>query len=143
NGDLKFNVVIHPQDLIVVPAPTVGTYWVAGHVQRTGVYNLTGQKLTLKQAIDGAGGFDAVAIPARTEIIRRIGKDKEVFAMVDMDKIYAGWQPDIFLKPYDEVRVGTSFYAPFIAAVRNGFRITYGFGFLYDRNYAPQQSLNR
>ena len=31
--------------------------------------------------------------------------------------------------------VGTAFWAPFLAAVRNGFRITYGFGFLYDRNY--------
>ena len=40
-------------------------------------------------------------------------------------------------KPDDQVQVGTHFVAPFIAAVRNGFRITYGFGFLYDRNYAP------
>jgi len=32
--------------------------------------------------------------------------------------------------------VGTNAAAPFISAFRNAFRITYGFGFLYDRNYA-------
>jgi hypothetical protein len=30
----------------------------------------------------------------------------------------------------------------FLAAFRNAFRITYGFGFLYDRNYAPDQDNN-
>jgi polysaccharide export outer membrane protein len=139
NGDLKYNIVIHPQDMILVPNPQTGEYWVAGHVPRSGVYSLTARKITLKEAIDGAGGFDALAIPARTEVIRRIGKDKEVNVLVDMDKVYAGMQPDIYLKPYDHVRVGTNVFAPFIASLRNGFRITYGFGFLYDRNYAPQQ----
>ena len=52
----------------------------------------------------------------------------------------AGYQPDIFLKPNDEIIVGTNILAPFIAAVRGGFRITYGFGFLYDRNFSPAQS---
>jgi polysaccharide export outer membrane protein len=139
NGDLKYNIVIRPQDMIMVPNPMTGEYWVAGHVTRVGVYSLTARKITVKEAIDGAGGFDALAIPARTEVIRRIGKDKEVNVLVDMDKVYAGMQPDIYLKPYDHVRVGTNVFAPFIASLRNGFRITYGFGFLYDRNYAPQQ----
>jgi hypothetical protein len=35
--------------------------------------------------------------------------------------------------------VGTNAFQPFVASFRNAFRITYGFGFLYDRNYAPQQ----
>ncbi len=139
NGDLKYNIVIRPQDMILVPNPQTGEYWVAGHVPRSGVYSLTARKITLKEAIDGAGGFDALSIPARTEVIRRIGKDKEVNVLVDMDKVYAGMQPDIFLKPYDHVRVGTNVFAPFIASLRNGFRITYGFGFLYDRNFAPAQ----
>ncbi|HEX8521139.1 MAG TPA: polysaccharide biosynthesis/export family protein [Tepidisphaeraceae bacterium] len=143
NGDLKYNIVIRPQDMIIVPNPLTGEYWVAGHVQRGGVYSLTARRITLKEAVDGAGGFDAVAIPARTEVIRRIGRDKEVNVLVDLDKVYAGMQPDIYLKPYDHVRVGTNVFAPFIAALRNGFRVTYGFGFLYDRNYAPQQDQQR
>ena len=50
-----------------------------------------------------------------------------------------GAQPDIYLKPNDMVRVGTNAIRAVLAAFRNAFRITYGFGFLYDRNYAPQQ----
>ena len=75
----------------------------------------------------------------RTEIIRRIGEDRQVYAQVDLDKVFTGRTPDIYLKPNDIVRVGTSPLSPFIAAFRNAFRITYGFGFIYDRNYAPQQ----
>ena len=142
NGDLRYNIVIRPQDMIIVPPPTTGEYYIDGHVNRTGVYSLTARKITLKQAIAAAGGFDGLAIPTRTEIIRRIGTDKEVFARVDLDKIFSGEQPDIFLKPNDVVRVGTNAIAPFMAALRNAFRITYGFGFLYDRNYAPQQDNN-
>jgi hypothetical protein len=59
-----------------------------------------------------------------------------------MDKVFSGTQPDIYLKPNDIVRVGTNAYAPFVAAFRNAFRITYGFGFLYDRNYAPNNNNN-
>ena len=40
------------------------------------------------------------------------------------------------------VRVGTNAFAPFVSAFRNAFRITYGFGFLYDRNYAPDNNNN-
>ena len=34
-GDLKYNIIIHAQDLIMVPIPQYGVYWVAGHVQRS------------------------------------------------------------------------------------------------------------
>ncbi len=61
---------------------------------------------------------------------------------VDVDAIFSGDQPDIYLKPNDVIQVGTNILAPFLAAIRQGFRITYGFGFLYDRNYAPQQAVN-
>jgi hypothetical protein len=105
------------------------------------VYSLTGRQITLKQAVVSAGMLDGVAIPQRMDLIRRLGPDREVFARLNLDGIFAGTEPDIFLKPYDQVMVGTNFLAPFIAAIRGGFRITYGFGFLYDRNYAPAQPL--
>ena len=38
--------------------------------------------------------------------------------------------------------VGTNMFAPFIAAVRGAFRFTYGFGFLYDRNFASEENNN-
>lgn len=135
NGDLRYNVVIKPQDMIIVPQPVVGEYYMGGHVARVGVYSLTGRKITLKQAIVSAGMLDAVAIPQRTDIIRRIGPDQEVTVRVDLAKIFAGEQSDIYLKPNDIVQVGTNAFAPFLAAIRGGFRFTYGFGFIYDRNF--------
>ena len=62
---------------------------------------------------------------------------------MDLDKIFAGHEPDIYLKPDDQVMVGTNVLAPFLSAVRGAFRITYGFGFLYDRNFAINNSNGR
>ncbi|MGH7178169.1 MAG: polysaccharide biosynthesis/export family protein [Tepidisphaeraceae bacterium] len=136
NGQLKYNIVVRGGDLIYVPLPVIGEYYMGGHVGRVGVYSLTARKITLKQAVISAGMLDPLAIPQRTQIVRRLpGRDREIFARVDLAKIFAGQLPDIYLKPEDQVMVGTNALAPFIAAIRNGFRITYGFGFLYDRNY--------
>ncbi len=136
NGDLRYNIVIRPKDMILAPLPSIGEYYMGGHVARVGVYSLTGRKITLKQAVVSAGMFDGLAIPARTELIRRVGENQEIFVKLDLDSIFAGSQPDVFLKPNDMVNVGTNVIAPFMAAVRGAFRITYGFGFLYDRNFA-------
>lgn len=142
NGDTRFNIVIRPGDIVTIPAPRVGFYYIGGHVNRVGVYQLQANSVTLKQAIIAAGMLDQVAIPQRTDVIRRIGTDREVFARVNLDAIFAGKQPDIFLKPDDTVMVGTNFFAPFIAAVRNGFRFAYGFGFFYDRNFGDDDNGN-
>jgi hypothetical protein len=141
-GDLNYNIPIRPHDLIYVPEPNVGVYYMAGHVSRPGVYTFNGQKVTLKQAIASAAMLDGIAIPQRTDIIRRVRPDHEVYVRVALDKIFAGEQPDIYLKPDDMITVGTNALAPFLAAIRGGFRITYGFGFLYDRNYAYSQNVN-
>lgn len=142
DGALKYNVVIRPQDLIYVPSPGVGEYYMAGHVARPGVYSLTARKITLKQAVASAGMLDQLAIPARTDVIRRTSANQEVFVRVDLERIASGLEPDIFLKPNDQVWVGTNAGAPFLAALRNAFRITYGFGFLYDRNYGDNDNNN-
>ena len=36
NGDLRYNIVIRPQDMIIVPLPITGEYYIDGHVNRTG-----------------------------------------------------------------------------------------------------------
>ncbi len=139
-GDLRYNAVIRPGDMIVAPSPVIGEYYMAGHVARVGVYSLTNRKITLKMAVASAGMLDGLAIPARTEVVRRVGANKEVYVRVDLDKIFAGEQPDIYLKPNDVVNVGTNAVAPFLAAIRGAFRFTYGFGFLYDRNFADDNN---
>jgi len=140
SGDLSQNIVVRAGDMIIVPTPgSVGVYYVGGHVQRTGVYQLA-QDQTLKQAIISAGMLDQLAIPERTDVIRRVAGDREVYARVDLTKIFDGSQPDLYLKPNDQIMVGTNFLAPFLAAIRGGFRVTYGFGFLYDRNFASEEN---
>jgi polysaccharide biosynthesis/export protein len=141
-GEMRYNVVIRPQDFIWVPQPNIGEYYMGGHVQRTGVYSLTARNISLMQAIIAAGGLDQLAWPERTMVVRRLSTDKQVFARVDLAKIFQGEQPDIMLKPDDQVYVGTNALAPFLAAFRNGFRLTYGFGFIYDRNYWDDNNQN-
>lgn len=134
-GDLRYNIVVRPNDTLIIPTPVSGEYYVGGHVARVGVYSLSSRMITLKQAIISAGMLDQVAIPQRTEIIRRIGDNQEVFYHVNLALVFSGRQPDLYLKPYDQIMVGTNAAAPFIAAFRNAYRITYGFGFVYDRNF--------
>jgi len=147
NGELKYNIAIKPGDTLIVPTVTIGEYYMGGHIARPGAYSLTGRKITLKQAVIAASMLDALAIPQRTDLIRRLPgrgperrrQDREIFVRVDLDKIFAGEQPDIYLKPDDQILVGTNAIAPFLAAARGAFRLTYGFGFIYDRNYAVDQ----
>jgi len=141
NGDLRYNIVVKPEDLIIVPNPAVGEYYMAGHVGRPGVYSLTNRKITLIQAITSAGMFDPLGIPERTEIIRRVGPNQQVFVRVDLEKVWAGQIPDLYLKANDVVNVGTTWWASFLTAARGAFRMTYGFGFLYDRNFFEDPNL--
>jgi protein involved in polysaccharide export with SLBB domain len=137
-GDPRYNIVIKPGDTIFVPVDIVGEFYIMGNVNRTGTIPLTGRPMTLKQAIAAAGGFAPLAWPKRCEVIRRIGRKKEEIVMVDLDKIYNGEQPDFFIKPHDLVNVGTHATARWRAILRNAFRATYGFGFVYDRNFADR-----
>jgi protein involved in polysaccharide export with SLBB domain len=136
-GDPRYNIVIRPGDIIRVPNIEPGEFYLLGHVGRPGVYTLTGRKVTLKQAIAASGGLDAVAIPRRCDLIRRIG-NTEVTVQVDLQRIFDGEQPDIFLKANDLVNVGTDLVAPFLAVTRNAYRASYGWGFTYDRNLYNQ-----
>ncbi|MGF1633129.1 MAG: polysaccharide biosynthesis/export family protein [Phycisphaerae bacterium] len=137
NGELKFNIVIRPGDYVIVPPPPSGFYYMGGNVARVGTYSLAGTRVTLMEAIIAAGMLNAVAIPQRTEIIRRLEGDRNMWVRVDLAKIFSGQEPDIYLQPNDKVMVGTNAIAPFLAIIRNSFRLTAGAGFLYDRNFAP------
>ncbi|HUO09589.1 MAG TPA: polysaccharide biosynthesis/export family protein [Phycisphaerae bacterium] len=134
-GNPKYNIVIRPGDTIVIPTVEQGFFYMMGHVNRPGVFALSGQKITLKMAVAAAGNLDALAIPRRCDLIRRIGNNQEVTVQVNLQAIFNGSQPDIFLKANDVVNVGTDAIAPFLAVTRNGYRAAYGWGFTYDRNY--------
>ena len=140
-GDLNYNIIVRPGDRITVPVDLIGEFWVSGNVNAQGAIPITGRPITLKMAIASAGGLNAIASPKKIEVIRRVGKNKaglmqEEIVMVDLDKIAKGLQPDFFIKPYDLINVGTHGTSRWLAVLRNAFRATYGFGFIYDRNFA-------
>ncbi len=136
-GAAQYNIVIRPGDVISVPGPDLGLVYLGGPgIARPGVYQMPQVgRLTLKQAITSAGGLSAVGIPERVDLTRRIGDDREATIRLNLRAIFEGTQPDVFLKPDDQVNVGTHFWAQPAAIIRNGFRMTYGFGFLLDRNF--------
>ena len=141
NGDPRYDIIIRPGDRISVPVDIIGEFWVTGNVNNQGLINLTGRPMTLKMAIAAAGGLGPLAWPKKVEVVRRVGRNpaglmQEEIVMVDLEKIANDQQPDFFIKPYDLVNVGTHGISRYLGVLRNAFRATYGFGFLYDRNFA-------
>lgn len=142
NGDPRYNVVIRNRDVIQVPVDT-GVFYLMGQINRPGVYALGGRDITIKQAIAIAGGFAPLAWPKSVEVVRReAGSDKQIVLQVDLDRIFGGLDADFVLKDDDVVNVGSNFVAPFLYIARNSFRFTYGFGFVYDRNFADRDAYN-
>ena len=133
-GDMRYNVVIEPGDIIRVPARLDGLYFVAGFVNRPGGFALA-QRLTLMRAIDQAGGVNQLGIPERIELVRMLDNDRQAIIQLNLRAINRGLEPDVYLKANDRINVGSSIWAYPLAVVRNGFRATYGFGFLLDRNF--------
>lgn len=135
-GDARYNIVVRPGDIIRVPAPDTGIVYAAGQVSRPGVYQLPDAgRLTLTRLIDAAGGLGAIAIPERVDLTRMVGPDRQATIRLNLRAIAEGTQPDVFLRADDRVNVGTNFWALPLAVARGGFRMTYGFGFLLDRNF--------
>lgn len=140
NGDPRYNVIIRDRDVIQVPVDTA-VFYLAGQVNRPGVYGFSGRDITIKQAVAIAGGLATLAWPARTEIIRKEpGTDKQITIPINLDAIFAGLEEDLYLRDDDIVNVGTHVAAPFLFIIRNSFRFTYGFGFVYDRNFADKDA---
>ncbi len=136
SGDPTQNLVLRDGDVVTIPAPPIGDFYMVGQIARPGVYSLTGRKITLLQAVAAAGGLTAVAVPWRTEVVRRLSEEEAEIIYVDLAKIARGDVPDFYLHPEDIIRVGTDQGAIYNAVLRNSFRATYGLGAVYDTNFA-------
>lgn len=136
-GDTSLNIVVRPGDIIRVPALPRGEVYIAGQVNRPGVYNLsdTGRLTLLRAVTSASGGLSNLAIPERVDLIRVVGDGQQAMVRLDMRAIAEGTQPDVYLKADDMVNVGTNFWAFPLAVIRNGFRANYGFGLVIDRNF--------
>ncbi len=135
-GDPRMNIVIRDNDIIQVPWLDVGEYYVMGEVSHPGVFRLSGRRVTVKQAVTSAGNMNLLAWPENAILIRRVGHYQEQTIPLNIEAMFRGEEPDIFLKPDDMICVGTDVRSIFYAVVRNAFRMTYGFGFIYDRNFS-------
>ena len=136
SGDARMNIVIRDNDVIHVPPLRVGEFYVMGEVARPGVFSMTGRRITVKQALAAAGNLGPLAWPENSVLIRRVGLNQEQTIPLNVEAICRGDEPDIYLKADDVLAIGTGVRAPFAAVLRNAFRMTYGFGFIYDRNFA-------
>ena len=135
-GAADVNIVLRPGDVVRAPTPKSGLVYVAGEVSRPGPYNIPNDgKLTILRAIDAAGGLANLAIPEKVDLMRMVGNDRQATIRLDLRAISEQTQPDIYLKPDDRINVGTNFWAQPLAVFRNGFRASYGFGFILDRNF--------
>jgi protein involved in polysaccharide export with SLBB domain len=135
-GDASQNIVLRPGDFIYVDGPPQGFFYIDGEVNRVGVYSMPAAgTMTLSRAITSAGGLGPIAIPQRVDLTRKVGHFREATIRLDLAAIRQRTEPDVVVKPDDHIIVGTSFWATPMAIIRNGFRATYGFGFLLDRNF--------
>ncbi len=133
-GDARYNIIMRPGDVVRVPPAPSGTIFIGGQIARPGSYNMQ-EKITLGRLIDAAGGLGQTAVPERVDITRMVGPEMQATIRVNLRAIREGTHPDIFLRANDQVNIGTNFWATPLAILRNGFRISYGFGFLADRNF--------
>lgn len=133
-GDARYNVIVRPGDIVRIPSPSGGTIYLDGEVNRPGAFDLVPQ-LTLQRLFASAGGLGGLAVPERVDLTRMIGPDRQATIRLDYRAIANGTQPDIFIKSNDLINVGTNFWAYPLAVIRGGFRTSYGFGFLLDRNF--------
>lgn len=135
-GDSSYNIVIRPGDRIYVKEPLQGFIYIDGEVRRPGAYGLPSiGQLTLSRLIASAGGLNPLAIPERVDLTRIVGDGVEATIRVNLAAIRNRTEPDFILKPDDHIIIGTNWLATPLAVMRNGFRMTYGFGFLLDRNF--------
>jgi len=149
-GVAGYNIIIRPNDIIRIPSPETGIIYLQGEIARPGSFALpTPGRSTLIRAIAGAGGLAPLAIPERIDIIRMLPNNRQATVRINFRAVMDMTEPDIYLKPGDVINVGTSWFAAPLAVIRNGFRTSYGFGFLLDRNFgtdvfgAPPSSTTR
>ncbi|MEA2711514.1 MAG: hypothetical protein QOF78_4115 [Phycisphaerales bacterium] len=87
-------------------AKQAGEYYINGIVQRVGVYSITGPKITLKQAIAAAGGFDDGKSDALLTIVRRRGANgqSKPIENVRYSEIASGAKRDAYVQPNDVIQ---------------------------------------
>lgn len=144
-GDPQGNIYIRAGDVIRIVSGEIGVYYVMGQVNRVGPFAFNSESITLKKAIAGAGGLSALAWPDRCTVYRRVGQ-REQMIQVNLDRVFAGKDPDFLIRRGDIINVGTHPFAPFLQRIRQAtlptVTSTLGYSFTYARNFADIDSFS-
>lgn len=142
-GDPTANIYVRPGDVIRVVSGEIGVYYVMGQVNQVGPFRFNAEEITLKSAIATAGGLAPLAWPDRCTIYRRLGR-REQMIQVNLDRIFAGLDPDFQIRRGDIINVGTHPFAPFLQRIRSltlpNPVANIGYSFTYARNFADIDS---
>lgn len=99
-GDPKYNVPIHPGDIIKVKA--AGIVYVVGDVNRPGGFPVKdNEHITVLQAIALGQGMGPDAAKSKAKVIRIAQNGQQVEFPVHLGKILSGKSPDLPLQPKD------------------------------------------
>ncbi len=143
DGDPQANIYIRAGDVIRIVSGEIGVYYVMGQVNRVGPFAFNAERITLKAAIAAAGGLSVLAWPSRCTVYRTVG-NREQMIQVDLDRIFAGKDPDFEIRRGDIVNVGTHPFAPFLQRARAltlpNIASNVGYSFTYARNFADIDS---
>ncbi|MEK6798839.1 MAG: polysaccharide biosynthesis/export family protein [Planctomycetota bacterium] len=142
-GDQNINLTVRAGDVIRVVSGEIGVYYVMGQVNRVGTFTFNAEPVTLKAAIAAAGGLSSLAWPDRCTVYRRLGR-RDQMIQVDLDRVFAGKDPDFFIRRGDIINVGTHPLAPFLQRIR-GLTLpnpitNVGYSYTYARNFADVDS---
>ena len=145
SGDPSANIYVRAGDVIRVVSGEIGIYYVMGQVNRVGPFSFNSEQITLKAAIAAAGGLSGLAWPDRCTVYRRLGQ-REQMIQVNLDRIFAGADPDFVIRRGDIINVGTHPFAPFLQRIRalslpNPVN-NVGYSFTYARNFADIDSFS-
>ncbi len=143
DGDPEVNIVVRAGDVIRIVSGEIGVYYVMGQVNRVGPFAFNAEQITLKAAIAAAGGLSSLAWPDRCTVYRRIGQ-REQMIQVNLDRMFAGKEPDFYIKRGDIINVGTHPLAPFLQRLRAWTlpnpTSNVGYSYTYARNFADIDS---
>jgi len=110
-GDPRFDIPLHPGDVVMVPYAEKQRVYVSGAVENPGaVEYLSSEGITVLQAVTAAGGPTERARLGNVLIKRRLADGGEEQVEVDLKRIQRGKDPDVPLEKNDTVVVGTWFF---------------------------------
>ena len=105
--------LVNPRVIVKLASTQGSQVVVLGEVRKPGVYPLPfGEKMTLLQAIAGAGGFTDLASPDRVSLVRRLPDGGQTTLKIRVSDLLGGRgkQPDLPLEPNDVIMVPQVFF---------------------------------